>query len=174
MYKWSFNSKREGAGWKALCILNSHSLFNSDDNVNYASRWQRCQKKWRRHASRLSSCLHLEWQAAKTGRQAVRQAAVEQCGNCKWNCLTGCHREWIMLPTRSAVEKWEGVSSHHNMPPWKCIKFTPLRNKHERTRECLTILMSIKRLICMHHHQQQRKVPISAPLFHFLSLYLYI
>lgn len=77
MYKWSFNSKREGGGWKALCILNSHSLFNSDDNVNYASRWQRCQKKWRRHASRLSSCLHLEWQAAKTSMQPGRQAGRE-------------------------------------------------------------------------------------------------
>lgn len=158
---------------KTLCDLNSHSLFNSDDNVNYASRWQRCQKKWRRYASRLSSRLHLEWQAAKTGRQADSEAGSSRAmRQLQMELLDRMSQRMDNAADAECSKVVEGGVGSHNMPPWKCIKFPPLRNKHERTRECLTILMSIKRLIYMHHHQQQRKVPISAPLSPSLLIYL--
>lgn len=112
---------------------------------------------------------------SQAGRQAVRQAAVEQCGNCKWNCLTGCHREWIMLPTRSAVvSSGRGQAATTTCHHENALSFLHSETNTRRTRECLTILMSIKRLIYMHHHQQQRKVPISAPRSRSLSLLIYL
>lgn len=168
MYKWSFNSKRG----------KEETLSQFPFTFQFRRQCKLRFKVATMPEEMAAPCLETvilpaSWVAGGKDRQAGSSRAMRQL---QMELLDRMSQRMDNAADEkcSRVVGGRGVSSHHNTPPWKCIKFTPLRNKHERTRECLTILMSIKRLIYMHHHQQQRKVPISAPLILSLSLSTYI
>lgn len=116
MYKWSFDF---------LPLLTHFSILFS-----FLARRQ-CKLCFK-VVPRLSPLKDCHLSAATWVAARQREREREQCGNCKWNCLTACHREWIMQQQREKRRKGETRPPQH--APWKCIKFSPTQavpNKHE-------------------------------------------